>query len=69
MGTDAHSKKKRKRKLRKEKSRYGIPALAATVHPPPIQHLNSMLFKRDTSKKGTVHKHHRRPIKDFRFLP
>jgi hypothetical protein len=30
-----HTSKKIKIKLRKEKSGYGIPALAATVHPPP----------------------------------
>jgi hypothetical protein len=54
---------KRKEKLRKENSHYGIPALAATIQPPPGQHLNSSISKGDASKKGTVQKHHRRPIK------
>jgi hypothetical protein len=52
---DAHSQNKKK-KLRKEKTRNGIPALAETMRPPP---------RRDASKKKTVHKHHRRPIKRF----
>jgi hypothetical protein len=40
----------------KKKSRYGSPALAATVPPPSRQHLNSRLPKSDSSKKGTVDK-------------
>jgi hypothetical protein len=64
-----HTAKKAKKKLRKQKTRYGIPALAAIIHPPPRQHLNSKLSKSDTSKKGTVHKCRHRPIKDLRFSP
>jgi hypothetical protein len=56
------------KKLKKEKTRYGIPALAATIHPPPRQHLNSRLSKSDASKKGTVYKRRRRPIKDLGLL-
>jgi hypothetical protein len=54
---DAHSQNKKK-KLRKEKTRNGIPALAETMRPPP---------RRDASKKKTVHKRHRRPIKYLNF--
>jgi hypothetical protein len=60
---------KKKKKLRKEKTRHSILVLAATIHPPPRQHLNSRLFKSDAFKKGTVHKRHRRPIKDLGFSP
>jgi hypothetical protein len=67
MAIQMHTKKKKK--LRKEKTRYGIPALAATIHPPPRKHLNSRLSKSDAFKKGTVHKRCRRPIKDLRFSP
>jgi hypothetical protein len=59
---DAHIQK-RKKKLRKEKFRYGIPALAATIQPSPGKHLNSSLSKGDASKKGTMHKRRRRLIK------
>jgi hypothetical protein len=61
--------KKNKTKLRKEKTRYGILALAATIHPPPRQYLNSRLSKSDTSKKKTVHKRHRRLIEDLGLSP
>jgi hypothetical protein len=63
------AKKGKKKKLRKEKTRYGIPALAAIIHPPPKQHVNSRLFKSDAFKKGTVHKRRRRAIKDPGFSP
>jgi hypothetical protein len=69
MAVRMRSAKKRKKKLRKEKTRYGILALAATIHPPPRQHLNSRLSKSDASKKGTVHKRRRRPIKDLGLSP
>jgi hypothetical protein len=69
MAVRMHPAKKRKKKLRKEKTRYGILALAATIHPPPKQHLNSRLSKSDVSKKRTVHKRHRRPIKDLGLSP
>jgi hypothetical protein len=70
MAVQMHlAKKKRKKKLRKEKTRYGILALAAIIYPPPRQHLNSRLSKSDASKKGTVHKHHRHPIKDLGLSP
>jgi hypothetical protein len=69
MAVRMHTPKKAKKKLRKQKIRYGIPALAATIHPPPRKHLNSKLSKRDTSKKGTVHKCRHRLIKDLRFSP
>jgi hypothetical protein len=57
------AKNEKKRKLRKEKSRHGTPALAATAEPPPRQHLNSSLSKSDASKKEIMHKRHHRPIK------
>jgi hypothetical protein len=57
------------KKETKKKTRYGFPALAATIHPPPRQHLNSRLSKSDASKKGTMHKRHRRLIKDLGFSP
>jgi hypothetical protein len=69
MAVQMHPTKKEKKKLRKEKTRYGILALAATIHPPQKQHLSSRLSKSDASKKGTVHKRHRRPIKDLGFSP
>jgi hypothetical protein len=69
MAVQMHTAKKAKKKLRKQKTRYGILALAATTHPPPRQHMNSKLLKSDTSKKGTVHKCRHHPIKDLRFLP
>jgi hypothetical protein len=69
MAVRMHPAKKEKKELRKEKTRYVIPALAATIHPPPKQHLNSRLSKSDASKNGTVHKRHRRPIKDLGFSP
>jgi hypothetical protein len=68
MAVEMHTTKKRKKKLRK-KIRYSVLALATTIHPPPRQHLNSRLSKSDTSKKGTVHKHHHHSIKDLRFSP
>jgi hypothetical protein len=64
-----HPARKRKKKLRKEKTCYGIPALVATIHPPPRQHLNSRLSRSDASKKRTVHKHRRRLIKDLGLSP
>jgi hypothetical protein len=64
--TDAHSQKK---KINKKKTRHGILALAATIQPPPRQHLNFMLSKSNAFKKETVQKHHRGPIKDLRFSP
>jgi hypothetical protein len=60
--TNAHNQKKEKKTKRRKKSRYGIPTLAATVHPPARQHLNCRLSKSNASKKGTVHKRHRLPI-------
>jgi hypothetical protein len=47
--TDAHNQKKNSKKT---KSRYGILALTAIIHPPPRQHLNFMLFKSDISKSA-----------------
>jgi hypothetical protein len=41
---DAHIQKTKK-KIRKQKIRYGISALAVTIHPPPRQHLNSSISK------------------------
>jgi hypothetical protein len=58
---------KKEKETKKRKDRYSILALAATIHPPPRQHLNSRLSKSDAFKKGTVQKRHRRPIKDLRF--
>jgi hypothetical protein len=63
MHTASYNKKKKK------KTRYSIPNLAATIHPPPRQHLNSRLSKNDASKKETAHKRCRRPIKDLGFSP
>jgi hypothetical protein len=64
--TDAHSQKN---KNKQKKNCHGIRALAATIQPPPRQHLNFRLSKSNASKKETVQKHHRRPIKDLRFSP
>jgi hypothetical protein len=58
-----------KKETKKKKTRYGIPTLAATIHPPPRQHLNSKLSKSDASKKEIVHKCRRRPIKDLGYSP
>jgi hypothetical protein len=51
--TNAHNQK-RKKKLRKQKTRYDIPSLAAIIHPPPRQHLNSRISKSVASKKGSA---------------
>jgi uracil-DNA glycosylase len=51
---DLRKQKKGKKKLRNKKTRYGIVALVATIHPSARQHLNSRLFKRDASKKVTM---------------
>jgi hypothetical protein len=67
MAVQMHPAKKRQKKLRKK--RRDILALAATIHPPPRQHLNSRLSKSDASKKETVHKSRRRPIKDLGLSP
>jgi hypothetical protein len=61
--------KKEKETKKRKKKRYSILVLAATIHPPPRQHLNSRLSKSDAFKKETVHKRRRRPIKDLRFSP
>jgi hypothetical protein len=66
--TDAHIQQKIK-KTKKKKTCYSVPVLAAKVQPPPIQLVNSRLFKSDASKKETVHKRRRRPIKDLDFHP
>jgi hypothetical protein len=65
--TDAHNQKKR-RIVKKEKSRNDLFS-ETTVVTPPRQHQKSSFFKSNASKKGTVHKRHRRPIIDLRFSP
>jgi hypothetical protein len=69
MALQKHTAKKEKKKTKNKKSRYSISAIAATVHQPQIQHLNCRLSKNNAFKKGAVHKHHRRPIKDLKFSP
>jgi hypothetical protein len=60
-------KAKNEKETKKTKDHYGIPALAATIHPPSRQHLNSRHSKSDASEKGIEHKRLSHPIKDIRF--
>jgi hypothetical protein len=56
-------------KRNRKKSRYNDLFLKTTALTPPKQHPKFNFSKSDASKKGTEHKHHRRPIKDLRFSP
>jgi hypothetical protein len=60
--TDIHNQKK----LKKEKSHYNVPVLAA-AETPPRQHIKSRFSKTEVSKKETMHKQHHRPIKNLSF--
>jgi hypothetical protein len=64
-----HTAKKKKEELLK-KSHHHIDLFPETmVLTPPGQHQKSSFSKSNASKKGTVHKHRRRLIIDFRFSP
>jgi hypothetical protein len=69
MAVWIHTSQKKKKKLRKEKTRYAIPALAAINIHHQDNTCNSRFSKSDGFKKGTMHKHRRRPIKDLWFSP
>jgi hypothetical protein len=62
-------KKKGKRNTEKEKSRYRDRKLETATLTPPRQHQKISFSISDASKKGTVHKHYRRPIIDLRYSP
>jgi hypothetical protein len=58
-----HTTKKRKKEYKKEKPRYNDQIFVAATRTPPNQHQKSNPSKSDASKKETVHKHRRHPIK------
>jgi hypothetical protein len=57
-----HIAKKRKKKYKKEKSRFSDLFPETTTLTPPRQHQKSNFSKNDAFKKGTVHMRRRRPI-------
>jgi hypothetical protein len=64
-----HTAKKRRKIIEKVKPHYSGKLLVATSLAPPRQHQKSNISKSDASNKKIVHKRHRRPIIDLRFLP
>jgi hypothetical protein len=60
----------KKEAAKKEEPHYNVSVFAATTQTPPTQHLKFMFFKSDASKKETLQKHRRHPIKkSYCFLP